>query len=535
MFRNPLRTYLLLLLIWLASAPLFLYGLEKPPVGIWDEGRLGVSAAWILRTNDWLVMRADHAYDNLGPEPLRVWQRPAAVPAASPWLVPRSTAPPDVWNTKPPLMPWLQALSMRLLGANAWAMRLPAALSGWLTVGLLLVFGARVLGRPGVGVLAGLVLATMPLFNAEHVTRTGDYDALLTLCVTGYVLSAWAYLRNGRLSWLLAAALGLGLALLCKSAAACLPLPALAAYALVDERRRAILLRRWPTWAALAAAGLPLAAFYLLREQAAPGYAAASWYNDWAGRFGSHLTPGYRPWWSYLQYWFYPGLSLWSPVLLASVVVVARQRGLPGYLRFLTWQIAGTLVLLMLARNRAHWYAAPLLPLLALLIAGLLIAWREVWAGRWPWFGRVWLVGVVALVVAEAGVLLRFHERRVPALNRSSYLAYQAALPQIARAPLPHPQLVVLRDEFNSALDFVLLTLPASYQPLQLTMQPRHPAALQALHAGQQVLGTWPQDREWLAARFELVPLVALAEPAWCVRLEPRKTGPVGPVLAEKP
>lgn len=534
MFRKPLRTYLLLLLSWLASAPLFLYGLEKPPVGIWDEGRLGVSAAWILRTNDWLVLRADHAYDNLGPEPLRVWQGPAAVPAASPWLVQRPPAPPDTWSTKPPLMPWLQALSMRLLGASAWAMRLPAALSGWLTVGVLLIFGVRALRRPGIGVLAGGILATMPLFNAEHVTRSGDYDALLTLCVTGYVLSAWAYLQNGRLGWLVAAAIGLALALLCKSAAACLPLLALAAYALAARPRRQRLLRP-RTWLAVGGAFLPLLLYYLLREQAAPGYAAASWYNDWAGRFGTQQTPGHRPWWSYVQYWFYPGLSLWSPVLLASVVVVARQRNLPGYLGFLTWQISGTLLLLTLAQNRVHWYAAPLLPLLALLLAGLLAAWQEAWTRRWPWFRRVGPGAVGLLVVAEAVVLLRFHERRVAGLQRNSHLAYEAAFPLVARAALSQPQVIVLRDEFNSALDFVLLTLPAAYQPLRLTMQPRHPAVLRALHVGQQVLGTWPQDREWLAARFELVPLVALAEPAWCVRLGARKNGPVGPVLAEKP
>ncbi|RSK49372.1 ArnT family glycosyltransferase [Hymenobacter rigui] len=534
MSRISVPSYLLLVLGWLATIPLFLYGLGKPPVGIWDEGRVGVNAAWILRTNDWLVLRADQPYDNLGPEPLQVWQRPVGKPAASPWLVSRLIAPPDTWNTKPPLMPWLQALSMQWFGATAWAMRLPAALSGWLTVGVLLAFGVWGLARPGVGLLAGFILTTTPLFNSEHVTRTGDYDALLTLCVTTYLLSAWVYLRNGRFGWLLLAGLGLSLALLCKSAAACLPLPALAVYALCDAQRRAMLLR-WQTWVAVGAAVVPLLTFYVLREQAAPGYIAASWYNDWAGRFGSHLTPGNRPWWMYVEYWFYPGLSLWSPVLLASVVAVARQRGLPEYLRFLTWQIAGTLVLLSLAQNRAHWYAAPLLPLLALLIAGLLMAWRDVWARRWLAFGLVWKVGVGGLVVAEAVVLLRAHERLANTLRQNSHIAYEMALPRIVETVLPQPEVIVLRDEFNSALDFTLLTLPAAYRPMILTMQPRHAAGMQALRAGQQVLGTWPEDRAWLAARFRLVPLVVLAEPAWCVRLEPRRPGPAGAVLADKP
>ncbi|WP_426490138.1 ArnT family glycosyltransferase [Hymenobacter sp. 102] len=534
MSRISVPSCLLLLLGWLATAPLFLYGLGKPPVSIWDEGRVGVNAAWILRTTDWLVLRADPAYDNLGPHPLRVWQQPAGETVVSPWLVSRSTAPPDTWNTKPPLMPWLQALSMQWFGASAWAMRLPAALSGWLTVGVLLAFGAWGLGRPGVGLLAGFILATMPLFNSEHVTRTGDYDALLALCTTTCLLSAWIYLRNGRSGWLFLAALSLALALLCKSAAACLPLPPLAIYALADARRRAIL-RHWPTWVALGAAFLPLLAFYVLRERAAPGFVAASWYNDWAGRFGAHLTPGHRPWWLYVHYWFHPGLSLWSPVLLASVVAVARQRNLPEYLRFLTWQIAGTMVLLSLAQNRAHWYAAPLLPLLALLTAGLLTAWRDVWARRWPAFAGAWQVGVGLLVMVEAVVLVQTHERQAGTLLENSHLAYEAALPLIATSTLPRPELIVLRDEFNSALDFILLTLPASYRPLVLVMHPRHPAGLRSLRAGQQVLGTWPEDHAWLATRFRLVPLVKLAGPAWCVRLEPRRPAPDRPVIAENP
>ena len=36
----------------------------------------------------------------------------------------------DTWNFKPPLVLWLQALSMQVFGMNEWAVRLPSALAG---------------------------------------------------------------------------------------------------------------------------------------------------------------------------------------------------------------------------------------------------------------------------------------------------------------------------------------------------------------------------------------------------------------------
>ncbi|GGF16419.1 ArnT family glycosyltransferase [Hymenobacter cavernae] len=497
----------------LAVAPLFFHDLGKMPLFLWDEARVAVNSAWILRTGDWLTMRADGEPGHLGPKALAAWTAPQ--PARSgPWRVARPIAPPDLWNTKPPLMPWLQALGMRVLGPTEVAIRLPAAVSGWLTVCFLVYFGWSVLKNPGVGVLSGLILATMPLFNGEHVARSGDYDAPLALFITVYVLSCWAYLHTQRIGYLSLTLVGLALALLAKCAAACLPLPALGIY--VFWKHRAVL-RQARVWLASGLGFVPLLVYYIVREQASPGYLAATWHNDWVGRFGQPLTPMFNPWWSYLRDLFYPYLSLWSPVLMGCVAVLPA-RVLPRYLGFLCWQVAGVLVLLMLAKTRTPVYAAQVLPFLALIIAGLLWALRDYGASRWQGFRTTWNLGILLLIGAEAAVLWHSHNHLNEARRYNSYMAYRLALRKLQQATLPTANLLLVREDFNSCLDFYLLTLPATY-PLAVSIRPATPNTFKSLSSGQQVLSCWPEFREQLAAVFELQPTARVDDPCWCVRL----------------
>ncbi len=84
---------------------------------------------------------------------------------------------------KPPLYYWLVALCGKLLGGevNAWAVRLPAALSALGCV-LFLLFLCVKSGRPLAGFLAGLVLATCLHFT--WLARVGRIDMPLTFAIT---------------------------------------------------------------------------------------------------------------------------------------------------------------------------------------------------------------------------------------------------------------------------------------------------------------------------------------------------------------
>ncbi|UOQ78563.1 hypothetical protein MUN84_08455 [Hymenobacter sp. 5516J-16] len=69
------------------------------PIYLWDESRVAVNAAEMALNNNWLVAHFE--------------------------------GQPDLWNTKPPLLLWLQVLSIKLFGFNEVAIRLPTVGRWW--------------------------------------------------------------------------------------------------------------------------------------------------------------------------------------------------------------------------------------------------------------------------------------------------------------------------------------------------------------------------------------------------------------------
>ena len=95
---------------------------------------------------------------------------------------------------KPPLGLWIQATSAWLFGFHGWALLLPQALAGILSVALLYHLVHRSFG-PVAGFLSALALAVTPISVA--VQRNNVMDALLILAL---LLAAWAFFW-GRSSW----------------------------------------------------------------------------------------------------------------------------------------------------------------------------------------------------------------------------------------------------------------------------------------------------------------------------------------------
>ncbi len=126
---------------------------------------------------------------------------------------------------KPPLATMLMGLSVRILGLTSFAILLPEALAGVATVAVVYAIVRRGFG-PAAATIAGLVTALTPA--AVLMFRYNNPDALLTLLL---VLAAGSLLRaldGGRLRWVIAAAVLVGLAFNTKYLQAYLVLPAFA-------------------------------------------------------------------------------------------------------------------------------------------------------------------------------------------------------------------------------------------------------------------------------------------------------------------
>src|SRR3954468_14108551 len=146
----------------------------------------------------------------------------------------------EYWNLKPPLGYWLLEASYVVFGETLCALRAPAAVSVLLLVALTILFTRRMAGA-GVGLLAGLILATCFGFLGHHAVRSGDLDAPLALILfpvlfvaPGLATERWARLALGLI---------LGLAFLLKSFAI---LPYIAAAGIYCLAARG--LNSWRSW-----------------------------------------------------------------------------------------------------------------------------------------------------------------------------------------------------------------------------------------------------------------------------------------------
>src|SRR5262249_37611047 len=126
--------------------PIFLR-LDHKPLREWDEARNAINA---------LEMSEDHNF-----------------------MVKHFQGNPDTWETKPPLLVWLQVIGFETLGYGELAVRLPSALATLALCIFLPIFFSRRFRAPIIGILASMVIVTTQGYIHDHAARTGDHDAML--------------------------------------------------------------------------------------------------------------------------------------------------------------------------------------------------------------------------------------------------------------------------------------------------------------------------------------------------------------------
>jgi 4-amino-4-deoxy-L-arabinose transferase-like glycosyltransferase len=333
---------------------------------------------------------------------------------------------------KPPLYYWLVAAAGWLRGGvDEVATRLPATLAA-LAVTLLVVLIPARMGRPLVGLTAGLILATGVHF--PWLARIARIDVPLALVVTIAVLAFFGARRVGR-SWRVVALVIAWLAcaagvLLKGPIGLALPAAVVAAWLLLEGRWPAF----WelPAWRCLLGElgvcwGVPLVLLvcvpvFVWLEYRSGGTFCHDFFwlhNVQRGLGGSRLRG--HPWWLYVPYLMLYLLP-YSPLLFAAF----WRRwwlGDPLARLGLAWML-GVLLLLSAARFKRADYLLPAYPGAALFL-GCLIARR-----RWAVGG----VGIVAAVMLAGWVVRIGHQLPAEEPYRD-YRPFAALVREQAPAP----------------------------------------------------------------------------------------------------
>ena len=307
-------------------------------------------------------------------------------------LVPTYAGAPDHWGTKPPLLVWLQAASIKVFGITPLAVRLPSVLATLGLIALLLCWGRRSWQGYLPAAVAGGYLLSSADYLGNHGARSGDFDALLIFFLVAQLAFVHRYVRTRVPAHLLLFGLGIVLAGYTKGIAGCFFLPGIGAWLLADRQGRAVLRKPGIYLVGLAALGL-IVAYYPLRETVDPGYIDAVRHNELGRRFALALEGHDGPWYTYLQALALDGGTRWLNLLLLPALLSIRGSR-DGALTLVALVAVTYLGLISLAATKIFWYKSPLLPLIGLLYG----AGVQRWLSSSRWWTRALLVAFTALM-----------------------------------------------------------------------------------------------------------------------------------------
>ncbi|OLF54234.1 ArnT family glycosyltransferase [Pseudomonas chlororaphis] len=313
------------------------------------------------------------------------------------WVTPMFDYGVPFWG-KPPLSFWSQALSMKLLGINEFAVRFPAWLFHLGSCLIVLRF-ARQECDLRTGLYAAIIFSstTLGLLGAGVVLTDPALGFSLLLATYGF----WQGTVHGNRRWALAGFFGLGLGLLAKGPLVLVLVGAQAvAWTLLNRQWQA--LWRLPWVSGLGVMLLVAVPWYWLAEVRSPGFldyflVGEHWkryvVSDWAGDlYGSaHARPPGSIWLDLLLALF--PWSLWLPLLWLHYRSYLR---LPRYFSFVALWALATPAFFSLSGNILWTYVLPALPAWSLLLASALQA-RQ---------GRTLLAGVGSALLLPLGLLL---------------------------------------------------------------------------------------------------------------------------------
>jgi 4-amino-4-deoxy-L-arabinose transferase-like glycosyltransferase len=312
--------------------------LDRLPIRVWDESRLAINAYEMYKSGDYVVMQY--------------------------------AGEPDLWNTKPPLMIWLQVFFMKMLGVNELAIRLPSAIACFFTCVGIMLLAVRYLKDFWFGFIAILVLLTCNGYVSIHGTRTGDFDALLTAFTTLAGLSFFAFCERGKTKYLYYFFAFTILGVYTKSVAGVIFFPALLIYCIIRKQLIPLLKNKHLYFGLLGFIVL-VGSFYWIREMRSPGYLAAVQKNELGSRYLETLEDHKQPFMYYYNNFINFQINSWYLLIPCGILIgfLVKNEKLKRLTLFSTLMIIVFFMIISTAQTKLEWYDIPLYPFLAIVIA----------------------------------------------------------------------------------------------------------------------------------------------------------------------
>jgi len=276
---------------------------------------------------------------------------------------------PAMDSTKPPLLYWLQAISIYLFGFDEFSVRLPSALAGFIICLLLVFFTKKNFNSFSIGAVSSLILLTTEGFTGiDHSIRAADHDAILTLFSFSGVLSFFLYNQDtGRNKYLCFTFIFFGLAILAKGAAGLFFLPGLFIYLIIKKNLFPLLKTKW-FYISLGLLVAMLGLVFGIREYYSPGYLKALNEMEILGRHNTTLDSHQGDWLFYINWFKDYNFTYWCYLIPLGWIFgfLNKDKWIHSYSLFSLIVTVSFSILLASAQTKLRWYDLPLYPIVAL-------------------------------------------------------------------------------------------------------------------------------------------------------------------------
>jgi 4-amino-4-deoxy-L-arabinose transferase len=330
------------------------------------------------------------------PDETRYAEVPREMLASGDWVVPRIDG--LRYFEKPPLGYWLNAAAMMLFGENAFAVRLPSAMSVGISALLVFFLVRRFTARHLPAILAAVVFLTSAEVLAVGVFNV--LDSVLAMFLTaGMVFFFFAHMETNpwkRGSFLALFGLSCGLAFLTKGFLAfAVPAVAIVPFLIWEHRWKDLFRLPWLPLVVAVLVALPWAVMIHLRENDFWNY---FFWTEHIKRFMSDSPQHPRPFWFFIP--VLTGYGLPWTVLLPAAISGMKRLGLGQPLgRFAVCWFLFPFLFFSASSGKLPTYILPCFPPLAILVSLGLLKYLEGGKARAFKVGTISLAGMTGLVV----------------------------------------------------------------------------------------------------------------------------------------
>jgi len=196
----------------------------------------------------------------------------------------------NLYNTKPPLVLWLQCISISIFGSNVFALRLPTFFA---LIGLIIsiIIYAKKRFNLLIGLFGSIIILTTPALIAPHVFLTADLDGILVLLTTLLTLITFHFTHKRQITGIRISILAFVffLGFLAKSTAVFLWIPSLI-FILARNSSLFFILKKKQFILSTLAVIIGIIGYYFSKEHYQPGTIERVFFSEYQ-RFYENIMP----------------------------------------------------------------------------------------------------------------------------------------------------------------------------------------------------------------------------------------------------